>query len=223
MASDRAPLLRPSLADGEDSVGLLSAAPSPPAGPAIGGSNSGGGGGDTRDVKYNSSSRSSDDRAQAEQDDDDNEEEEDIDQEEGARDPQHLLSAATRSHCAARLAACRRRRRKTTAFVVVVGACLVAVGAGFGARARSGATRPGRGHPPSGEVEEREGDTAAGLGDGPLSLPQCYSTSEADPSIGAWRRCDGGAGECSPMGNATLPDWTPQMEGRYLKYILLRT
>lgn len=37
-------------------------------------------------------------------------------------------------------------------------------------------------------------------GRGPSSsMPQCYSTPAADPSIGAWRRCDEGAEECSPI------------------------
>lgn len=222
MASDQAPLLRPSPEDGDDGVERLSGAPSSPADPAI---SSSGGGGDAIDANNNTSSNTSSRtgyRTQVEQQnaDDDELTDEDQDQqdEEQARDrdiqPPFSSSAASRTRRAPReTASCWRS--KTAAFVVVAGVCLLAVGASFGAGARYGRAHPGRGSP-SGGVVEREGDTAAAAspGDG-LPLPQCYSTGTADPSIGAWRRCDGGARECSPIGNATLAGWLPGMESRY--------
>lgn len=32
----------------------------------------------------------------------------------------------------------------------------------------------------------------------PLGLPQCYSSREADPSLGGWTKCEGGEKACSP-------------------------
>lgn len=195
MASDRPPLLRPSPADGDDGVGRVSKAPSSPANATISSS----GGGDTIHVTNSSSSGTQ------EQQNADDAELTDDDQARDRDDIQHSpsSSAASRTRCAPRKAA-SCPRSKAFAFVVVAGACLlVAAGASFEAGVRSGRARPGPGCPS--EEVEREGDTAAPAspGDG-LPLPQCYSTGTADPSIGAWRRCDGGAGECSPIGNATV-------------------
>lgn len=98
--------------------------------------------------------------------------------------------------------------------VVMVGACFLVVGVSVrGWPWSGGAWPPGGGRSSPGV--EAGGERAAGRGlEDKLPLPQCYSSGAADPSIGAWRRCDGGAGECSPMGNKTMPDWMPQMESR---------
>lgn len=179
MASDRAPLLRSSPTHGNDGLERLSGAPSSPTDPAIGSSTGGDG---TRGASY--SGGRSGDCTQAEQrnaeDDEltDEDEQEDHDQEEArGRDPRHLFprsAAAERSRRAPRVAvACRGN--ETTAFAVTAAAvCLLVAGASVEARAR---------FRPEGEVE-REEDTAASLGD-ERSLPQCCSTSTADPSIGA--------------------------------------
>lgn len=229
MASDRAPLLFPLPADdGDEGVGRLSVRGSSPTDPATIGS---GGGGDTAAGVNNNNSNSSRsgyktrvERQNADDDeltDQEQDEQDEQDEEQQARDRdrdsdiQHSLpsSAASRAHRAPREAS-SCRRSKITALVVVAGVCLLVVGASFGAGARFGRAHPGRGQPSG--VVEREGDAAAAsLGDG-LPLPQCYSTSAADPSVGAWRRCEGGAGECSPIGNATLPDWMPGTESRWV-------
>ena len=234
MASDRAPLLRPSPTDGNDDLEKIHGAPSSPADLAIG-SRSGGGG--TRDVSTNTartSTRGSGDwtRVQAERanaEDDELTEEEPGDEEEARdRDPRNSLprsAAAARGRRSPRVAASAAAAaataavggRKTAALVAAAGVCLLVVGASVGVRARF--RRAPAGQERRAQGSERGGDTvAASLGDG-LPLPQCYSATTADPSVGAWRSCDGGAGECSPMGNSALPDWMPKMEGRYAPHI----
>ncbi|CAM9751170.1 unnamed protein product [Pylaiella littoralis] len=60
------------------------------------------------------------------------------------------------------------------------------------------------------------GQNRVGKGGESSSMPQCYSTLTANPSIGTWRECEGGAEECSPvdLGYAARQPWLPEMEQR---------